>query len=357
MALKVGATLVLEQSFTFPQAVLQARARGEGHRLPAACRRSSRCSLQMKDLQPGTLPAPALRDQHRRGAAARAHRAAAGALPARRSIFSMYGLTECKRCTYLPPERARRAGPARSASRSRTPRPMSSTSNGERVGPGVVGELVIRGAHVMKGYWEKPEATDERAASPARIPGRRCSTPATSSGTTRTATSTSSAAWTTSSSRAARRSRPKEVENVLYALAGRPRGRGHRRARSDPRPGDQGGRRADPEARPHRARLIRHCAKHLEDFMVPKIVEFRDDLPKTENGKISRRLVGPRCWRRRLRFAALQPPGRPDLFRRGAETRRAAEVERIAGVLRTQVLKSCAAAARWSASPAASIRA
>ena len=28
--------------------------------------------------------------------------------------------------------------------------------------------------------------------------------------------------------------------------------------------------------------IIRHCAKHLEDFMVPKIVEFRDELPKTE---------------------------------------------------------------------------
>jgi long-chain acyl-CoA synthetase len=37
--------------------------------------------------------------------------------------------------------------------------------------------------------------------------------------------------------------------------------------------------------------IIRHCAKHLEDFMVPKLVEFRDELPKTESGKISRRLV------------------------------------------------------------------
>ena len=26
--------------------------------------------------------------------------------------------------------------------------------------------------------------------------------------------------------------------------------------------------------------------------MVPKLVEFRDELPKTESGKISRRLVG-----------------------------------------------------------------
>jgi acyl-coenzyme A synthetase/AMP-(fatty) acid ligase len=37
--------------------------------------------------------------------------------------------------------------------------------------------------------------------------------------------------------------------------------------------------------------VIRHCARQLEDFMVPKIVEFRDELPKTESGKLSRRLV------------------------------------------------------------------
>ncbi|MGB9166424.1 MAG: AMP-dependent synthetase, partial [Rhodomicrobium sp.] len=38
--------------------------------------------------------------------------------------------------------------------------------------------------------------------------------------------------------------------------------------------------------------VIRHCAQHLEDFMIPKTVEFRADLPKTDTGKISRRLAG-----------------------------------------------------------------
>jgi acyl-coenzyme A synthetase/AMP-(fatty) acid ligase len=37
--------------------------------------------------------------------------------------------------------------------------------------------------------------------------------------------------------------------------------------------------------------VIRHCARHLEDFMVPKTVEFREALPKGETGKISRRLI------------------------------------------------------------------
>jgi hypothetical protein len=37
--------------------------------------------------------------------------------------------------------------------------------------------------------------------------------------------------------------------------------------------------------------IVRHCARFLEDFMVPKFVEFRPSLPKTDSGKISRRLV------------------------------------------------------------------
>ena len=35
--------------------------------------------------------------------------------------------------------------------------------------------------------------------------------------------------------------------------------------------------------------VIRHCAARLEEFMVPSIVEFRAQLPKSENGKIARR--------------------------------------------------------------------
>ena len=37
--------------------------------------------------------------------------------------------------------------------------------------------------------------------------------------------------------------------------------------------------------------LARHCARHLEDFMVPKLVEFRDSLPETLVGKVLRRVL------------------------------------------------------------------
>jgi len=84
---------------------------------------------------------------------------------------------------------------------------------------------------------------------------------------------------------------PKEVENALYALPG------IREAAVVGVPDPVLGLAlkavvaADPRANLTAHDVIRHCARHLEDFMVPKTVEFRDALPKTESGKISRRLV------------------------------------------------------------------
>ena len=34
--------------------------------------------------------------------------------------------------------------------------------------------------------------------------------------------------------------------------------------------------------------ILSHCARRLEDFAVPKRIEFWESLPKTDNGKISR---------------------------------------------------------------------
>ncbi len=47
----------------------------------------------------------------------------------------------------------------------------------------------------------------------------------------------------------------------------------------------------EPGAAVSEVDVVRHCARFLEDYMVPKFVEFRSALPKTESGKISRRLV------------------------------------------------------------------
>jgi acyl-CoA synthetase (AMP-forming)/AMP-acid ligase II len=73
----------------------------------------------------------------------------------------MYGLTECKRVSIMAPdEDLTRPGCCG--------RPLPGTEvlvtdqDGARLQPGTVGEFVVRGPHVMAGYWRAPEATAQR---------------------------------------------------------------------------------------------------------------------------------------------------------------------------------------------------
>ena len=84
-------------------------------------------------------------------------------------IYSMYGLTECKRCTYLPPEDIDRKPTSVGIAIPNTELWLVD-EDGNRVGPNKVGQLVIRGATVMRGYWEKPEATAKKL-KPGPLPG------------------------------------------------------------------------------------------------------------------------------------------------------------------------------------------
>lgn len=87
------------------------------------------------------------------------------------AIYSMYGLTECKRCTYLPPEDVARKPTSVGIAIPNTELWIVDDDD-RRVGPNVVGQLVIRGATVMKGYWGKPEAT-ARKLKPGPLPGEQ----------------------------------------------------------------------------------------------------------------------------------------------------------------------------------------
>ena len=84
-------------------------------------------------------------------------------------IYSMYGLTECKRCTYLPPEDIDRKPGSVGIAIPNTELWLVDEHD-RKLGPGAVGQLVIRGATVMRGYWEKPEATAKKLR-PGPLPG------------------------------------------------------------------------------------------------------------------------------------------------------------------------------------------
>lgn len=203
-------------------------------------------------------------------------------------IFSMYGLTECKRVSYLPPEdlfkRPLSVG-----------KPMPNTSVyiidklGNRVGPGKIGELVVQGPTLMKGYWGLPEETakvlrDGDDGRPALFTGDLFMMDEDGY------LYFSGRKDDIIKSRGEKVS-PKEVEEVICrldgvaeaAVVGVP----------DPVLGNavktyvvlrKGASLTQRD-------IIQHCARYLEDFIVPKHVEFRKELPKNENGKVAKKAL------------------------------------------------------------------
>ncbi|CCE99759.1 class I adenylate-forming enzyme family protein [Sinorhizobium fredii] len=286
MAIRLGATLVLEKSFAFPQAIFE-RIRAEGVTGFPLVPTMAAMILQMRDLEPGFLPS--LRYISNTAAALPpAHIARLRELFPSARLYSMYGLTECKRCTYLPPEELdRRPGSVGIAIPNTEAFVVD--EDGKRAPPGVPGELVIRGPHVMQGYWRN-EAATERMLRPGP---NRWEKVLYTGDLFRTDdegflyfVGRKDDIIKTRGEKVA----PKEVETVLHAhpgiaeavVIGIP----------DPVLGHAIGALvvlSDPTL--SEKDIIRHCARHLEDFMVPKIVEFRAELPKTDTGKVSRRLA------------------------------------------------------------------
>ncbi len=164
-----GGTVVLERSFAFPQLFLRKLAEERVTGLPVVPTTVS-ILLSLKGVAPGAFPlvryvtntAAPLPPAH--------SRRLQEIFPSAR-IFSNYGMTENIRGTYLVPEevhnRPTSVGKAMPNSEA-----YVVDERGERVGPGEVGELVIRGPNLFKGYWRNPEATDQ-ALRPGPHPWER----------------------------------------------------------------------------------------------------------------------------------------------------------------------------------------
>jgi amino acid adenylation domain-containing protein len=286
MAFKVGATVVLEESFTFPQRVLETAVRERLTGLPIVPTHAA-LLLQMdisrydfSSLRYITSTAAALPAEH--------VRRLRGLFP-KAQIYSMYGLTECKRVSYLPPDQLdlRPTSVGRGMPNQEV---YVVDGEGNRVGPGTIGELVVRGSNVMKGYWEDPAETAKRLR-PGPHPWEQVLH-------TGDLFKTDSEGYLYFVGRKddliksrGEKVSPKEVEEVLYrldgvteaAVVGVP----------DPILGQaikayvtrrDGSSISEMD-------VLRHCVQRLENFMVPKIVEFRDHLPKTATGKINKREI------------------------------------------------------------------
>ena len=287
MAVKVGATIALEKSFAFPRAILSRAEKVGATGLPLVPTMAA-LLLQMKDLEPGLLPK--LRYITNTAAALPpAHIMRLRDLFPHAKLFSMYGLTECKRCTYLPPaELDRRPGSVGIAIPGTEA--WIADDAGNRVGPETTGELVIRGPHVMKEYWENEEAT-ARVLKPGPFPWEKVLHTGDLFRMDNDGFLYFVARKDDIIKSRGEKISPKEVETVLYALPG------VREAAiiGVPDPILGASLKAiialEPGVSLTRNDVLRHCAAHLEDFMVPKSVEIRQELPKSDNGKIDRRAI------------------------------------------------------------------
>ena len=162
-----GGTVVLEKSFVYPYKILERLVHEKATGFPIVPTMLA-LLLQMENLSQFDLSS--LRYISNTGAALPVpHIKKLQALFPQVQIYSMYGLTECKRVSYLPPDQLDKR-PSSVGIAMPNEEVFILNDNGEEVGPGEVGELVIRGSNVMQGYWNAPEET-ARVYRPGRYRG------------------------------------------------------------------------------------------------------------------------------------------------------------------------------------------
>jgi len=278
-----GSTLVLEPSFAFPIEILQtlARERVTGFAgvptiysvlLGMELDRFDLSSLRYLTNAAAGLPVEHVKRLRH--------------LLPKVELFLMHGLTEVARTMYLPPDQADIRPDASGI-------PMPGTElwvedeSGRRLGPGQIGELVVRGPNVMRGYWDDPALTAIRFR-PGLNPGERL---CYSGDLFRT--DSEGFFYFVGRKDDIIKSRgekvaPREIENVLYGIPG------VQDAAVIGVPDPLLGQAVKafvvaPGATLTAADVIAYCKERLEEVLIPQYVEFRSELPKTDNGKIRTR--------------------------------------------------------------------
>lgn len=202
-------------------------------------------------------------------------------------IYAMYGLTECKRVCYLEPENIENK-PSSVGKAIPGTEIFILDEQGNKVLPGETGMLYVRGPHVMLGYWKQEKLSNEVLID-AELPGEKilCTNDwfkmdedgdlyfqGRSDDIIKTRGEKVS---------------PTELENVIHGIKGvvevavigvddEMLGEAVKCfvvIEND----------SDLSLR----QIKKVCVEKLENFMVPKYFELVDDLPKTNTGKISKK--------------------------------------------------------------------
>jgi long-chain acyl-CoA synthetase len=277
--LAVGATVVVENQLVYPQRVLMRMADERITGFPGVpstfalllqagdFSKFNLTSLRYLTQAGGAMPTPTVRRL-------------CEALP-QAKLFVMYGQTEATaRLTYLPPERL-----SDKLGSVGIPIPgveiLVTDDNDGAVGPGVLGEVCVRGGNVMKGYFRDEEATRDvlrngwlhtgdlghlDADGYLYLQGRRSDI--IKSG--------------------AHRISPLDIEDVIVALPE------VAEAAVVGVPDEVLGEAIKavitlkPGATLDAMKVQRHCSEQLPRYKVPRTIEFATSLPRTSSGKIMR---------------------------------------------------------------------
>ena len=285
MAFLFGGTVVLEKSFAYPYEIIEHLSQERVTGLPIVPTMAA-ILLQMKDLSrfdfsslryitntADVLPVAYIRKFQ--------------ALFPHVRIYSMYGLTECKRVSYLPPDQL-------DLRPNSVGMPMPNVEvvivdkQGQEAVAGDVGELVVRGSNVMQGYWNKPEETSQTFR-----PGRYKGEALLFTGDLFQRDEEGFLYFVARKDNLIKvkgeRVSPKEIENILCdmdevlesAVIGIP---------------DKIFGQAikafivkNIKSKLTEKEVMKYCVRNLEPFMLPKYIEFHDSLPRSANGKIDKK--------------------------------------------------------------------
>ncbi|NIQ13821.1 MAG: AMP-binding protein [Candidatus Dadabacteria bacterium] len=285
MTFMFGGTIILEKYFLYPIKILQKIRKESVTGFPIVPTLLA-ILLSLKDLEKYDLSS--IRYMTNTGASLPVeHIRKIRSLLPHVDFYSMFGLTECKRISYLTPEEIDRKPTS-------VGKPMPNCEvwvvddQGNEVSPGKVGELIVSGSNVMKGYWNSPELTS-KVYKNYKLPGD----------------------WVLYTGdlfkkdgdgylyfigrkddlikTKGERVSPKEIENIIHEMEG---------------VSEVAVIGVDDEIFGQAIKvfivtmpgqkltaneILKYCSENLESFMVPKYIEFIKELPKTDHGKIDKK--------------------------------------------------------------------
>jgi long-chain acyl-CoA synthetase len=285
MAFMFGGTVVLEKSFLYLHSILERIGKEKITGFPIVPTVVAML-LKLQDLKGYDLNS--LRYMTNTGAALPVeHIRKLRTLFPHVTMVSMFGLTECKRVSYLPPEELDRI-PSSVGQAMPNCEVFVVNEEGKEVAPGETGELIIRGSNVMQGYWADPVLTAKAYKDGPYPSGRILYSGDYFRRDERGFLYFLGRKDDMIKSKGERIS-AKEVENNIcgmegvseVAVIGLPDEIFGQVIKAYIVPATDAGL-TDKQ-------VLKYCSEHMETFMVPKYVEFMDSLPKTPNGKIDKK--------------------------------------------------------------------